>query len=149
MAKLCGSYAKKNKKNGEVVAAVTRDPVKDELFWAEKGKGAFVNNRRLRVSARRQVQDSMLAINFDISDFVNTRQTGSSALDLAYVAAGRFDGYAQKRFGAWDVSGGCLMVREAGGVVTDFSGAKFNHTEVKGIAAGSSFIQPEIVKRLI
>jgi myo-inositol-1(or 4)-monophosphatase len=125
----------------EVVAGVVYAPASDEMFWAEKGTGAFVNERRLRVSARRDMAEAMFAtgIPFAITSpgmrlaFARTlgqlmpqvagiRRFGSAALDLAWVAAGRFDGFWELRLKPWDIAAGLLIVREAGGYVTSPDG---------------------------
>lgn len=126
---------------GEVVAGIVLDPIKDELFYAEKGQGAFVNSRRLRVSARR-THESALAITglgreteaaqarlgAQMADMGNViasvRRLGSAALDLAYVAAGRCEFYWQPCLEAWDFAAGRLLVTEAGGEVTRLDGKK-------------------------
>ena len=119
---------------GEVVAAVVFDPAKDELFGAEKGDGAFVNDQRLRVSGRRDMNSAIFATGVpfggrgtlpatlkDLARLMpvcaGVRRWGSAALDLAYVAAGRYDGYWERGINAWDVGAGWLLVREAGGFV--------------------------------
>jgi myo-inositol-1(or 4)-monophosphatase len=125
---------------GDIVAGVVFDPIKDELFWGEKGIGAFLNDRRLRVSSRRQLSQALVATGtpygqrsdgrprylrqFDsLMDQVgDIRRMGSAALDLAYVAAGRFDGYWEYGLSAWDIAAGLLLVREAGGYVSEPSG---------------------------
>lgn len=119
---------------GEVVAAVVFDPAKDELFTAEKGDGAFVNDKRLRVSGRRDMNSAIFATGVpfggrgtlpatlkDLARLMpvcaGVRRWGSASLDLAYVAAGRYDGYWERGINAWDVAAGWLLVREAGGFV--------------------------------
>jgi myo-inositol-1(or 4)-monophosphatase len=119
---------------GEVVAAVIHDPIKDEIFVAEKGAGAWLNDRRLRVSGRRDMIEMIFATGIPFggrSDLPETlrdlanltprtagiRRFGAAALDLAYVAAGRFDGFWERGLNPWDVAAGLLMVREAGGFV--------------------------------
>ena len=120
---------------GEIVAGVVFDPIMDELFWAEKGVGAYLNDRRLRVSSRRQLSHALIATGtpYDpgqrarflrqvdsVMDIVaNVRHMGAAALDLAYVAAGRLDGYWEYGLSAWDVAAGMLLVREAGGYISD------------------------------
>lgn len=130
-------------KDGEVVAGMTYDPVRDEMFRVEKGAGAFMNTTRLRVSGRKDlnvalvVLDSVLRDDASATAFIGHlkkidtvpgmtyRMMGSAALDLAYVAAGRYDAYyAQGGMNSWDVATGMLLVREAGGVVTDAAGLK-------------------------
>ncbi|WP_138379607.1 inositol monophosphatase family protein [Luteithermobacter gelatinilyticus] len=125
--------------NGEITAALIYEPLSDNLFWAEKGHGAYLNNRRLRVSARRKLPESLLATGIPFlgrpnhAFFLNSLETimpevsgirrfGSAALDLAYVAAGRFDGFWETDLKPWDIAAGILLVREAGGQVTTFDG---------------------------
>ncbi len=121
---------------GEIVSAVVFDAAKDEMFWAEKGSGAWLNDsRRVRVSGRRVMSEAVFATGIpfgakktlpamlqDLARLVpgtaGVRRWGSAALDLAYVAAGRFDGYWERELNAWDVAAGILLVREAGGHVT-------------------------------
>ncbi|MBX2992534.1 MAG: inositol monophosphatase [Bacteroidetes bacterium] len=124
---------------GEIVAGVVYDPNLEELFTAEKGSGAFLNGKRLRVTSSTTLIDSLLVTGFpyDIAEnpdnaighFVNflmeargIRRLGSAALDLSYVAAGRFDGFWEVNLNPWDMAAGILFVREAGGRVTDFAG---------------------------
>lgn len=119
---------------GEIVSAVVFDPAKDEMFISEKGQGAWMNQTRLRVSGRHRLIESVFATGMPFGgrpDLPGTihdlgrllpvcsgvRQFGSAALDLAYVSAGRFDGYWQRGLNAWDVAAGVLLVREAGGFV--------------------------------
>src|SRR5579864_4205040 len=128
--------------DSEVAAGLIYAPAVDELFWAEKGGGAFVNERRLRVSARREVKDAVLATGIPFAAvsaarrlaFTRTldmlmpqvagiRRFGSAALDLAWVAAGRYDGYWELGLKPWDMMAGLLIVREAGGFATDPAGA--------------------------
>ena len=121
---------------GEIVSAVVYDPAKDEMFWSEKGTGCWLNdNRRLRVSARRQMHEAVFATGVpfgakktlpatvkDLAALMpvcaGMRRWGSAALDLAYVAAGRFDGYWERELNAWDMAAGMLLVREAGGMLS-------------------------------
>lgn len=124
---------------GEIVAGVVYDPNLDELFTAEKGSGAYLNGKRLSVSSTSRLIESLLVTGFpyDIAEnpqnaighFVNflveargIRRLGSAALDLSYVAAGRFDGFWEVNLNPWDMAAGMLFVREAGGRVTDFTG---------------------------
>ena len=118
---------------GEIVSAVVFDPAKDEMFTAEKGDGAWLNGLRLRVSARNRMIESIFATGLPFggrSDLPETlqdlarllpatagvRRWGAAALDLAYVAAGRYDGFWERRLNAWDLAAGLLLVREAGGI---------------------------------
>ena len=119
---------------GEIVSAVVFDAAKDEMFWAEKGAGAWMNERRLRVSGRRQMHEAVFATGVPfgakktlpamLADLARlmpacagVRRWGAASLDLAYVAAGRFDGYWERELQAWDIAAGVLLVREAGGIV--------------------------------
>jgi len=128
-------------RDGEIVAGLIYEPVRDEMFWAEKGAGAYVNDRRLRVSARRALPDALIATGIpfrergDHARYLATlapvmaatagvRRQGAAALDLAYVAAGRYDGYWEFGLSAWDVAAGILIVREAGGYISDLSGGQ-------------------------
>ncbi|TXI05679.1 MAG: inositol monophosphatase [Pseudorhodobacter sp.] len=120
---------------GEIVSAVVYDPAKDEMFWAEKGAGAWLNdNRRLRVSGRRSMSEAVFATGVPfgakktlpamLADLARlmpacagVRRWGAASLDLAYVAAGRFDGYWERELQPWDIAAGLLLVKEAGGMV--------------------------------
>jgi myo-inositol-1(or 4)-monophosphatase len=126
-------------KDGEIVAGVIYDPVKQEMFWAEKDAGAYCNERKLRVSGREDLREAILATGIpfaghgDPDGFVATlrkampqiagvRRMGSAALDLAYVAAGRYEAYWENPIKPWDIAAGIILVREAGGKVTDADG---------------------------
>jgi myo-inositol-1(or 4)-monophosphatase len=120
---------------GELIAGLIYDPIKDERFWAEKGLGAYSNNKRLRVSKRRDLSDCLIAMgtpfkgvmhkrpNFSkqldavMPQVAGVRRWGAAALDLAYVAAGRYDGFWEEGLGPWDCAAGIVLVREAGGFV--------------------------------
>ncbi|MGF1658117.1 MAG: inositol monophosphatase family protein [Rubrimonas sp.] len=123
-------------RKGEIVAGVVYDPIKDEMFTAEKGAGAWMNDRRLRVSGRRDMSEMIFATGVpfmnsphlprtlkDLAHLMprcaGVRRWGAAALDLAYVAAGRYDGYWERNLNPWDVAAGVLLVREAGGFVHD------------------------------
>jgi myo-inositol-1(or 4)-monophosphatase len=125
-------------RDGEVVAGVVYEPIRDEMYSAEKGLGAYVNDRRLRVSARRQLAEAVIGTGMpfrtrgDHSAYLATlaavmaatsgvRRMGAAALDLAYVAAGRYDGFWEFGLSPWDIAAGMLLVREAGGYVTDMA----------------------------
>ncbi|NVJ99729.1 MAG: inositol monophosphatase [Alphaproteobacteria bacterium] len=124
---------------GEITAAVTYAPLTDELFWAEKGQGAYMNDTRLRVSGRDKMETALLATGIpfkgkdghmdflaEMAEFMpsvaGVRRFGAATLDLAYVAAGRFDGFWEANLQPWDIAAGILLVREAGGYVTDMKG---------------------------
>lgn len=126
-------------KEGEIVAGVIYEPVRDELFWAEKGAGAYLNDRRLRVSGRQSTLDSVFATGIPFAGrpghdlslaqmgavmkvAAGIRRFGAAALDLAYVAAGRYDGYWENGLNAWDIAAGIIIVKEAGGMVGTIDG---------------------------
>ena len=125
--------------NREIVAGVIYDPLRDELFRAEKGGGAYLNNRRMRVSSRAELAQAMIATGIPwrgrprqsqyldwlaavMTNCVGVRRLGSAALDLAYVAAGRYEGFWEPALSPWDIAAGILMVREAGGFVSEIDG---------------------------
>ena len=138
------SFAQERK--GEVVAGIVHDPLKDETFMAERGAGAFLQARRLRVSARKSLADALFATGIphigrpDHEEFLarlrvvmassaGVRRPGAATLDLAYVAAGRFDGYWEADLGLWDIAAGMLLVREAGGLAGDLYGKPLLETK--------------------
>jgi myo-inositol-1(or 4)-monophosphatase len=138
--------------DGRVVGGVVYDPVREELFTAEHGQGAFLNGRRIAVSSADRLTAALLVTGFpyDLKDdlegnlrlfkkFMGTsraiRRDGSAALDLCYVAAGRFDGFWEEKLGPWDTAAGALLVREAGGIVTDFAGGAFHYTKKQVVAS--------------
>jgi myo-inositol-1(or 4)-monophosphatase len=126
-------------RGSEIVAGVTYNPISNEMFWAEKGRGAFLNDKRLRVAARRDLGEAVLATGIPFmgraghaaflkelhqiaQKVAGVRRFGSAALDMAYVAAGRFDGFWERGPSKWDLAAGALLVTEAGGVVSDADG---------------------------
>ena len=111
------------KSNNEIISGLIFDPIKDEMFYAEKNNGAFLNNQRIRVSNKNKFNDCLFAIGGKITNEPNftNRRSGSAALDLAYVAAGRYDGYFQKNLNLWDIAAGIILVQEAGGIIKDFN----------------------------
>jgi myo-inositol-1(or 4)-monophosphatase len=145
--------------DGEMVAGVIYDPTRDELFVAEKGKGAYLNGRRIQVSRTATLSESLLATGFpsrkrhqNPNVFFyqeitlrshGVRRAGSAALDLAYTACGRFDGYWEFNLNPWDTSAGFLMVTEAGGTVTYFDGSPFQLAS-KEVLATNGLIYPEM-----
>ena len=151
-------------REGVVVAAVTYNPVTNELFWAEKGKGAFVNDRRLRVAARQRMDEAVLATGIpfighgqharflkelhQISQRVaGVRRFGAAALDLAWVAAGRMDGFWERDLSAWDLAAGVLLVTEAGGKVTTAEGGD-DVLAAGSVCAANLDLHPLILERL-
>lgn len=151
-------------RDGELVAGVVYNPVADEMFWAEKGKGAAVNDQRLRVSARRDLSDAVLATGIPFrgnpgharfltelhavtNKVAGVRRFGSAALDLAYVAAGRFDAFWERDLAAWDIAAGIVLVREAGGLVEELDGGR-DPLATGSIAAGAPDVANAMTKVL-
>jgi len=131
----------------KIISGLIFDPIKDEMFFAEKDKGAFLNNHRLRVSKKSLLNDCLFSSNHEgvkFSNF-NMRSTGCAALDLAYVASGRLDGFFHNKINLWDVAAGALMVEEAGGVVNDIG--SFNNRSIN-IKASSSVINEKMIENL-
>ncbi|HUS10302.1 MAG TPA: inositol monophosphatase family protein [Pyrinomonadaceae bacterium] len=136
---------------GLIEIAVIYDPLRDEVFAAERGQGATLNGRLMRVSAVEELKSAMLCTGFPYNvrerpnferDFANftmeaqaVRRDGSAAIDLAYIACGRFDGFWEDGLNAWDVAAGVLLIEEAGGLVTDFAGGKLNIYTPKVLAS--------------
>ena len=137
---------------GEVTAALVYQPITDESFWAEKTRGAWLQDARLRVSGRRQLSEALIATGIPYQghgDFAEwgkiltaigpqiagIRRFGSAALDLAWVAAGRYDGFWESDLKPWDTAAGCLLVREAGGFVTDYRGRSLPICDMQVLAA--------------
>ncbi|MEP3247247.1 MAG: inositol monophosphatase family protein [Sneathiella sp.] len=143
----------------ELIAGVILDLTKDELFWAAKGEGAFVNGHRLRVSGRTRMADCVLATGIPFlgkpghEEFLReanevmavsagVRRFGSAALDLAYVAAGRYDGFWERGLSAWDIAAGIIIVREAGGLVSQIDGGEKMLDKGDILATNSGINQP-------
>ena len=117
----------------EIIAGVTYDPIKDEIFFAEKNNGSYLNNKSIRVSQKNKIYDCLYGVNFrnNLPENFLIRNTGSAALDLAYVSSGRFDGCLQKNVNLWDIAAGTLLIKEAGGIVDNFELKKFNKISIK------------------
>jgi len=151
-------------REGAIVAGLVYNPITEELFIAEKGKGAFLNDRRIRVAGRKNLSEAVLACGLAhlghgdhatvkretgamLDQVAGLRRFGAAALDLAFVAAGRFDGYWERSLSAWDVAAGIILVREAGGFVTDCDGGDAM-LDLGEVAAGNDTIRKEIVRVL-
>ena len=121
------------KSKDELLSGLIFDPIKDEMFFAEKDKGAFLNNQRLRVSNKNLLEECLFSSDNEGVKFsnLNMRCSGSAALDLAYVASGRLDGYFQNKINLWDVAAGALMIKEAGGIVNDIDEFDINNINIK------------------
>ena len=131
----------------EIISGLIFDPIKNETFYAEKNQGAFFNNHRIRVSKRKNLDECLFATNKNglSSTDLNARIFGSAALDLAYVASGRIDGYFQNGLNLWDIAAGTLIVKEAGGIVNYYDLEKTNNIKV---VASSENINQKMLKRL-
>jgi myo-inositol-1(or 4)-monophosphatase len=151
-------------RDGVIVAGVIYNPANEELFTAERGKGAFLNDQRLRVAARRRLSDAVVACGLphmgrgDLGLFrrelaliqdrvVGLRRFGAAALDLAWLAAGRFDVFWERDLSPWDMAAGIIMVREAGGFATDLDGGESLFLK-KQIIAGNEFLHKELLQAL-
>lgn len=150
-------------RQGRIIIGAVYDPVREELFYAEEAKGAFLNDKRISVSKVRRLSDSFLATGFsygitrkdkNIENFRNllvkslaVRRAGSAALDLSYVACGRFDGFWEMNLHPWDSAAGMLIVEEAGGRVTRFNGSKYTPYN-NDILATNRLIHRQIIKEL-
>ena len=135
------------KSKNEIISGLIFDPIKDEMFYAEKDKGAFLNNQRLRVSKKNSLDECLFSSNHEGVKFsdLDMRYSGCAALDLAYVASGRLDGFFHNKINLWDVAAGALMVWEAGGIVNDLN--KFDIDKID-IRASSSAINDKMLINL-
>ena len=117
----------------EIIAGVIYDPIKDEIFYAEKNGGSFLNNKSIRVSKKNNLSSCLYGVNFrkNLPENLIIRNTGSAALDLAYVSCGRFDGCLQKNVNLWDIAAGTVLIKEAGGIVDNFEFKEFNKISIK------------------
>lgn len=147
---------------GDVIAGIVYQPITDESFWAEKSRGAWLQDRRLRVSARRQLDEALIGTGIPFANrgdagqwmriyaelgprIAGIRRNGSAALDLAWVAAGRFDGFWETDLALWDTAAGCLLVREAGGFVSDFRG-RSPAIATETVLAANEPMHPKLLK---
>ena len=131
----------------EIVSGLIFDPIKNEMFYAEKNNGSYLNNKRIRVSKKKDINKCLFATNgkkFKDTDLHN-RKSGSAALDLAYVAAGRYDGYFQENLNLWDIAAGLILVKEAGGILNEVDLTKNENLE---IIASSPNINEKMLEKL-
>ena len=150
---------------GDVIAGLVYQPVTDESFWAEKTRGAWLHDRRLRVSARRHLDESLIATGIPFAgagdpvewtkiygalapQVAGIRRFGAASLDLAWVAAGRYEGFWESNLQPWDTAAGCLLVREAGGFVTDWRGVSQPVCD-KQVLAGNDGLHSRLHKTLV
>ncbi len=133
--------------NQEIISGLIYDPIKDEMFFAEKNKGAFLNNHRLRVSNKNSIEDCLFSSNHEGVKFsnLNMRYSGCAALDLAYVSSGRLDGFFHNKINLWDIAAGALLVEEAGGIINNIKDYKNDDINIR---AASSVIYDEMIKNL-
>ena len=131
--------------NNEIVSGLIFDPIKNEMFYAEKNNGAFFNNQRIRVSKKNNINDCLFATGGNLKNEpdITYRKSGSAALDLAYVAAGRYDGYFQNYLNLWDIAAGIILVKEAGGMLNkiDLSTNKKIKIIASSVDINSKFLQ--------
>ena len=135
--------------NGDLKSGLIFDPIKNEIFFAEKNSGAYFNNHRVRVSNKMDLEECLFSSNSEgvknATPHLNMRNTGCAALDLAYVGSGRLDGFFHNNINIWDVAAGVLLVEEAGGIVNDLD--KFDHNNID-IRASSGAINNKMLENL-
>ena len=133
--------------NNEIVSGLIYDPIKDEMFYAEKENGAFFNNQRIRVSKKNNLNSCLFGTGNQSTAKIDllTRNSGSAALDMAYVAAGRYDGYFQNNLNLWDIAAGIILINEAGGALNKIDISK--NSKIKVIAS-STAINEKMLKIL-
>ena len=133
----------------EITSGLIFDPIKNEIFYAEKNAGSFMNNSRVRVSNKSNLEECLFASNNDgvksVYPKLNLRNTGCAALDLAYVGCGRLDGYFHNKINLWDIAAGKIIIEEAGGKVNNINNFEINKIDIR---AGNSNIYDKMVKKL-
>ena len=151
-------------KNKEIICGMIFNPITNEMFYAEKGKGAYLNNSRIRVSSRKNIDECVILTGGPVLSYKNkeiffkeyenvtrkvaaTRKLGSSALDLAYLASGRCDGVFERNLNYWDIAAGIIIVKEAGGTITDFKGGD-KYIEERNLLGTNSKIDKELISLL-
>ena len=136
-----------HKSENEIISGVVFDPIKDEMFFAEKNNGAYFNNQRIRVSKKKKIEDCLFATGGaeKIYKDLKTRETGSAALDLAYVAAGRFDGCFQNKLNLWDIAAGIILINESGGKIANID---LSITKNIKFTAASNSINEKMLEKL-
>jgi len=131
----------------EIVSGIIFDPIKNEMFYAEKNNGSYFNNQRIRVSEKKNLNECLFATGgkIEINNDLNTRKSGSAALDMAYVGGGRYDGFFQKNLNIWDIAAGAIIVNEAGGKINNLN---YSSNEVTKILAGSNSVYEKMLQKL-
>jgi len=134
------------KSNNEIISGLIYDPIKDEMFYAEKNNGAFFNNQRIKVSKKKDIDNCLFGTGSEISEInMITRKSGCAALDMAYVAAGRYDGYFQNNLNLWDIAAGIIIVKEAGGIINEINLSKNDNINIR---ASSAAINQKMLEKL-
>jgi len=135
------------KSNNEIISGLIYDPIKDEMFYAEKNNGAFFNNQRIKVSKKKDIESCLFGTGGKEKIEVDliTRKSGSAALDMAYVAAGRYDGYFQNNLNLWDIAAGIVIVKEAGGIINKINLSENDNIKIR---ASSTAINEKMLKKL-
>ena len=139
------------KSNNEIVSGLIYDPIKDEMFYAEKNNGAYLNNKSIRVSKRKSLEDCLFAtggkekLNDILNENLTIRKSGSAALDMAYVASGRIDGYFQKNLNLWDVAAGIVITKEAGAYINEVD---LNKKDKIKVVVSNNNISEKLLKNL-
>tara|TARA_B100000212_G_scaffold132373_1_gene99306 strand:- start:713 stop:1453 length:741 start_codon:yes stop_codon:yes gene_type:complete len=135
------------KHENEIVSGLIFDPIKDEMFYAEKNNGAYLNNKRIKVSKKNDLKECLFATSGVVERKIefSYRKSGSAALDMAYVACGRFDGYFQKNLHLWDIAAGLILVEEAGGVINKID---LNDYKDLKIIASSPDIKEKLIEKI-
>ena len=133
--------------NNEIVSGLIFDPIKNEMFYAEKNNGSYLNNKRIRVSKKQDINKCLFATNGEKFKNVklHNRKSGSAALDMAYLAAGRYDGYFQENLNLWDIAAGLILVKEAGGILNEIDLSRNENLE---IVASSPNINEKMLEKL-
>ena len=135
------------KSDNEIVSGLIFDPIKNEIFYGEKDKGSFFNNQRIRVSKKDSLNDCLFGTGGKVDNETNLpyRKSGCAALDMAYVASGRYDGYFQKNLNLWDIAAGVILIKEAGGIINEIDLSKNKNIK---IVASSANINTKLLKKL-
>jgi len=135
------------KSNEEIISGIIFDPIKNEMFYAEKNNGSYFNNQRIRVSKKNKINDCLFVTGGKINNIptLQYRKSGCAALDMAYVASGRYDGYFQENLNLWDIAAGIILIKEAGGVLNDIDLS--TNKNIK-IIASSSNISSKLLEKL-
>ena len=136
------------KTNNEIVSGLIYDPIKDEMFFAEKDNGAYFNNHRIRVSKRNDLNECLFVTGGKIKNEpdITLRKSGCAALDMAYIASGRYDGYFQDGLNLWDIAAGIILIKEAGGIINDIN---LNKNENIKVIASNSNINAKFKEKLV